>query len=112
MRESLLSQIKAVIIKPTVLGGMSKTIELISIAEKNHIMPVISDTFQSGLGLSTLITIAGTIKDRIAMGFDTYSWLQNDILKTKLQFSKNIFSLKNLDVIYRKLDYSYLKKIL
>jgi len=106
-----LSHIKAIIIKPTVIGGIEKSLKLIQFAEENNIAPVISDTFQSGIGLSTLFAIASTIKNRIAMGFDTYSWLENDILNAKLQFSKNIFSLKNMPNVKKNLNYSNLTQI-
>ncbi|MCK5033825.1 MAG: o-succinylbenzoate synthase, partial [Calditrichia bacterium] len=50
------SWIKAIIIKPTVIGSIEKSIQLIRFAENNGMLPVISDTFQSGVGLTMLIS--------------------------------------------------------
>jgi len=60
-----LSQIRAIVIKPTVIGGIEKSLKLIRFAEDNGIAPVISDTFQSGVGLSILISIASKIVDKM-----------------------------------------------
>jgi o-succinylbenzoate synthase len=105
------SQIKAIVIKPTVIGGVEKSIRLIKHVEGNGIKPVISDTFQSGVGLSTLIAIAHYIKSDTAMGFDTYSWLKEDILKERLEFQKNKIFIQNLPNIVNNIDYSILTKI-
>ena len=105
------SQIKTFVIKPTVIGGVEKSIHLIKFAEENGINPVISDTFQSGIGLSTLIAIAQTIKNETAMGFDTYSWIEQDLLQNRFQIKQGrIFydKISNFDSI---IDYSKLQKL-
>jgi o-succinylbenzoate synthase len=106
------SWLKAIVIKPTAIGGLEKSIQLIRFAEENGIKPVVSDTFQSGVGLSLLIAISTAInKKDIAMGFDTYSWLKEDILIQRLNFNANIIDIKNFLDIISNLDYSKLKKI-
>jgi o-succinylbenzoate synthase len=107
-----LSWLKAIIIKPTVIGRIEKTIQLIKYAEENRIKPVISDTFQSGVGISFLFAVSTTIKKKnIAMGFDTYSWLKDDILNQRLNFDGSIIKTKNIQEIINRLDYSKLRKI-
>ncbi len=90
---------------------MEKSIQLIRFAEENGIMPVISDTFQSGVGLNMLISISNAIADKtIAMGFDTYSWLKQDVLNERLQFEMNSILIQNLPSITKNINYTNLTK--
>jgi O-succinylbenzoate synthase len=107
-----LSFVKAAVIKPTVIGSINKSIKLIRYAENNDIIPVISDTFQSGVGLSMLITIAATIKNKnIAMGFDTYSWLKEDILINNYQINQGKLYFENINKPTITLNYPLMQKL-
>lgn len=73
--------IKAFVLKPSILGGIEKTVKICRRAEDNGIVPVISSTFDSGITLTALAQIAAiyTSPDT-AMGLDTYKWLKEDLL--------------------------------
>jgi len=102
---------KAFILKPTVIGSIQKTIHYIKLAEKFNICPVISDTFQSGLGIFFLASFSSVVSDKnLAMGIDTYNWLQKDILINPLKIicGQLFFKQKNKDAIeinFNKLEY-------
>jgi O-succinylbenzoate synthase len=103
--------IRAIIIKPSVLGSLENTLGLISQAEQNGIKVVISDTFHSGIGLSFLIRLASTIKEPIAMGFDTYQWLDDDVLVNRLPIENGCFDFKTVMDYCKNVDYSKLERV-
>ena len=106
------SKIKAIIIKPTMIGGVEKSIQLVRFAEENGILPVISDTFQSGVGLSMLISISSSIADKsIAMGFDTYTWIKQDLLQNKINISQGRVLCNEITKFDKNIFYSKLQKL-
>ncbi|MFC2088478.1 o-succinylbenzoate synthase [Calditrichota bacterium] len=92
---------KAFVLKPTIIGSIQKTMQFIHVAEKHSISPIICDTFQSGVGLSMLVAISASVKNnRLAMGLDTYNYLETDILEIPIKFNQNKL------VVNQVLDYS------
>ena len=102
--------LKAVIIKPPVVGGIQKTFELIDWAEQQNIFPVISDVFFSGVGLSMLINIAACVKKKIPMGLETYNRLQEDLLQKRIEFSNGKIR-RNENKKGQMINFELLKKI-
>lgn len=89
--------IRAFILKPSLLNGLDKTVSLANYAKEHGIIPVISSTFHSGIGLSAEANLAASINTRdIAVGLDTYKWFREDLLKSRFQ-AKN--GEVNLDII-------------
>lgn len=71
--------IKAVVIKPTLLG-LEKAAGFARAARENKITPVISSSFESSLGIYTLASMAGAVvAGDIACGLDTLDWLEHDL---------------------------------
>jgi O-succinylbenzoate synthase len=73
----------AIVIKPSVVGSIEKTIDLCLWARDKKLIPVLSSTFDSGIVLSAVAQLAAvfTLPDT-AMGLDTYKWLKADLLAT------------------------------
>ena len=89
-----LHALKAFIIKPPILGGLYKTIQLIKLAENNMKLSVISDTFQSGAGLTDLAILSTLIKNRkIAMGLGTNNALEKDVLHNRINIKNGSFNI-------------------
>ncbi|HJO95917.1 MAG TPA: o-succinylbenzoate synthase [Victivallales bacterium] len=90
-----LNIINAFVLKPTILGGIRKTMQLVKLSEKIGAVCVISDTFQSGLGVNTLINISSAIPHSgcTAMGLNTYTWLKNDIQGYKIIIKNGVVEL-------------------
>jgi O-succinylbenzoate synthase len=103
--------INTIILKPSVIGSVQKTLQYISLAKKYGIKVVISDTFHSGIGLSFLIRLASIIDKTTAMGFDTYRWLNDDILIDRLPVENGCFDLKTVMDRCNRVDYSKLEHI-
>ena len=103
--------INTLILKPSVIGSVRKTLRYINRAKECGLKVVISDTFHSGIGLAFLIRLASVVSESIPMGFDTYSWLKDDILVDKLSIVQGAFDLNTVINLSKNVNYSMLKMI-
>jgi O-succinylbenzoate synthase len=75
-----LSGIKAIVLKPTLLG-LEKTIRFARSAAPLGMTPVISSAFESGVGLGILAQVAASVNRRdVPAGLDTLDWFDQDLL--------------------------------
>ncbi len=78
---SLPNGIVALILKPSVLGGIEKTMQFATYAQNSGIKAVISSAFQSGIGLAAAANLAACMNQQdVPAGLDTYKWLAEDVL--------------------------------
>ena len=70
---------RAVVLKPTLLGGISPTLRLANRAKELGITPVISSAYETGVGALGLIALAAGVGE-IPAGLDTYRRLAEDVL--------------------------------
>jgi O-succinylbenzoate synthase len=76
---------RAVVLKPTLLGGISNTLRMAERALSLGMTPVVSSAYESGVGTAALIALAASIGDRpVPAGLDTYRALADDVLHTPL----------------------------
>lgn len=75
--------VSAVVLKPTLLGGLRKTRQWIWAAREHDVAPVISAAYESGLGLRMLVALAATTSATPA-GLSTYERLASDVLTPRL----------------------------
>jgi len=76
---------RAVVLKPTLLGGISRTLRMAEISLRLGMTPVISSAYESGVGTAALVVLAAGIGDRpVPAGLDTYRVLAGDVLETPL----------------------------
>jgi O-succinylbenzoate synthase len=76
---------RAVVLKPTLLGGISNTLRMAEWALRLGITPVVSSAYESGVGTAALIALAAGIAERpVPAGLDTYRALADDVLDTPL----------------------------
>ena len=73
------SNIRFIILKPTILGGIFNSFKLIAGAEKKEKITIISSSFESGIGLSALALLASLTKHNYAHGLDTINFFEQDI---------------------------------
>lgn len=77
--------IVAVILKPTFLGGLSRSLHLARLATGHGVRPVVSSAFESGVGMAGLVALAAVLGgDRNPAGLDTYRYLGADVLPSRL----------------------------
>ncbi len=76
---------RAVVLKPTLLGGISLTLRLASRALRLGMTPVVSSAYEGGVGTAALVALAAGIGARaVPAGLDTYSRLAADVLVSPL----------------------------
>ena len=92
------------ILKPTLSGGMTGTIERIKQAQADRIRCIISSSYESGIGMLGLIELARIIP-REVHGLDTYNLFERDVLidplslnRPRLQFDRRPIKKTDLDL--------------
>lgn len=71
----------AVILKPTLLGGLRCTLDFARAAKALGMKVVLSSSFESDLAISTLIRFASVVcEEQTPCGFDTLKWLTKSLL--------------------------------
>lgn len=75
---------QAVVLKPTLLGGISRTLRLVREASRLGMRSVISSSYESGVGTAGLVALAGVVGEEPA-GLDTYRRLAADVIRDPLQ---------------------------
>ena len=114
LKSSILSMnwLYALILKPSILGGLEKTMRYVDISERTNKIAVISDTFHSGIGISLLACFAAAkIKRNSAAGLNTYQWLAKDLLRQRLTINRSSLNLSNTYSKSKNLKTSLLTKI-
>jgi O-succinylbenzoate synthase len=76
---------RAFVLKPTLLGGISRTLRVAEQALRFGVTPVVSSAYESGVGTAALVALAAGIGERpVPAGLDTYRTLAGDVLETPL----------------------------
>jgi O-succinylbenzoate synthase len=79
-----LSGFQAVVMKPTLIGGIGRCMSILHQAKDSGVVPVISSSFESGVGTQMLAALAAAAADT-ACGLDPYRWLAEDLLADPLR---------------------------
>lgn len=85
----------AAILKPTLLGGLAATLRLALHARSVGVRPVLSATFESGVGLRGVAALAAATGAEPA-GLDTYRWLADDVLPHRLPLDRPCIDIPGL----------------
>ena len=102
---------RAVVLKPTLLGGVSRTMRLAREAVRLGIVPVVSSAYETGVGTAALISLAASIGGgNIPAGLDTYRRLETDVLEPALDLSAPRIGVREI-FDHRILDSSHLEHI-
>jgi o-succinylbenzoate synthase len=76
---------RAVVLKPTLLGGISRTLRFAGLASRLGMQPVISSAYESGVGTAALVALAASVGDEeVPAGIDTYRLFFEDVLRPPL----------------------------
>ena len=102
----------AVVLKPTLLGGLSRTLRFAETASRLGMTPVTSAAYESGVGTGALVALAAGIWDRATpAGLDTYRRLAEDVSRPRLDLSEPCVSVEKLPGGRRVLDHRWLKLV-
>ena len=72
-----------IILKPMMLGGLLTSLEIIELAEKNNVVPVITSSFESAIGRANTVIAAAVVKADIAHGLAVTRYFDYDIAEDK-----------------------------
>jgi O-succinylbenzoate synthase len=75
--------VRAVVLKPTLLGGIAEARRWAGWARERNAEPVVSASYESGVGLRMLVALAGSLSTAPA-GLSTYARLADDVLRPRL----------------------------
>lgn len=101
--------LKAVVLKPTLLGGLGPTLDWMNWAQESSRQSIVSAAFESGVGIRNLIAVAGARAINTVAGLDTYSYLADDVVNPALQFRRGRVAIfqsfpKSWEINFDKLD--------
>jgi len=83
------------ILKPMIIGGLLPTLEIIELAEKNIITPVITSSFESAVGKANAVVAAATVKKEIAHGLAVAEYFKNDVIPDPFPVQDGKITLSN-----------------
>ena len=89
--------IKAIVLKPTLLGGFRASSRLAHKARQFGLQPVVSSSFETGVGIAGLARLAAAVSRDIPVGLDTYRWLATDIVLPMIETQKGYIDLEELE---------------
>lgn len=103
---------RALVLKPTLLGGFEITMWLARKAVNLGMTPVISSSFESGLGIAALGRLAAyTQSDDVAAGLDTLSWFAADVLDGPLPITDGALDLAGAQVLADRVPVERLQEL-
>ena len=96
---------RAVVLKPTLLGGVSRTLRFANRASYLGIKPVISSAYETGVGTAALVALsAGVGDEEVPAGLDTYRRLAEDVLRPSLDLPAPRVDVRAVMDIRREID--------
>ena len=103
---------RAVILKPTLLGGLMPTRRMAQRATALGMKPVFSATFETGVGLQGLVALVAALSpDDIPAGLDTYRWLADDVMTPHLDLGHGSLDVAMVLRASRSINETLLKEI-
>ncbi len=102
----------AFVLKPTLLGGISRTLRVAGRAHRLGVTPVISSAYESGVGTAALVALAAGIGDRpVPAGLDTYRAMAEDVLETPLNLPAPEVGVRETAEASRTIDVRRLERL-
>jgi o-succinylbenzoate synthase len=104
--------VSAVVLKPTLVGGLANVVEFAREAHLLGITPVVSACYESGVGIAGLAHLAAalTVED-VPAGLDTYHLLREDVLGERLELVEGRLRLAQIDRALASFDSSSLERV-
>ena len=101
---------RAVVLKPTLLGGISPTLRLANRAKELGITPVISSAYETGVGTLALVALAAGVGE-VPAGLDTYRRLAQDVLVPPLHLTSARIDVGAMTGARREMDHRWLTPV-
>lgn len=101
--------VEVLIIKPTLWGGLERTWQLVKNAKKSGIRVIISSSFETGLGLTALASLACGISHNVPIGLDTLKWFEKDLLIDKPEIKNGYFEIPKVSLAPDQINHDLLQ---
>ena len=103
---------RAVVLKPTLLGGISRTLRFAAHASRLGMQPVISSAYETGVGTAALVALAAGVGDEeVPAGLDTYRRLADDVLRPRLDLTAPRVDVFAMESTRREVDPRLLRPV-
>jgi len=103
--------VTTLVLKPTVLG-LEKAVRFARQGRSLGLRPVISSSFESGLGLFALAQVAAAVQpEGDPAGLDTYEWLGADVFRERLPIRRAVLELDEIQSLMPLLATERLQKV-
>ena len=99
------------VLKPTLLGGIRKTLCRAQEARAHGIQSIISSSFESGIGIATLAHLTAASGAGVSAGLDTLKWFSRDLLKEPCTVRRGIMSLSGGGIAECDIRTEYLAEV-
>jgi len=104
--------IKAIILKPSVLGGFYNTARLIHKLRNKNIKPILSNAFLSGLALSMISLFAAQMKlFHYPVGLDTLNNFTTDLLGEDFPLAKSEIDISKVLKFFNRINLNILEDL-
>jgi O-succinylbenzoate synthase len=102
---------RAVVLKPTLLGGLRATVEWARAAAQLGVTPVLSASYESGMGTQVLLALASVLGRRdVPAGLRTYTRFEQDLLTPPLDLHGPTVDVREACAGTREVDIERLTK--
>jgi len=106
-----ISGVETIVLKPTMLGGIEKILQLMTQAENLTLDAVISSSFESSIGIWMLANIVEASSHNTAAGLDTLKWFDSDVLKQPVSTENGVINIETKLIQKDDINFSILKKL-
>jgi O-succinylbenzoate synthase len=103
--------LKAMVLKPTLLGGFGRTLEYVKRAHDLSLKTVVSSCFESAIGLNLLAHFASQIAPDTPCGLDTSEWFKENLLDLPLTVSSGQMLLNPSRTLTTDINLSLLTEV-
>ncbi len=103
---------RAAVLKPTLLGGISRTLRFAERASRLGMKLVISSAYETGVGTAALVALAAGVGDgEVPAGLDTYRRLAEDVLRPRLDLPAPHVAVRAMASTRREIDRRLLTRV-
>ena len=101
---------RTVVLKPTLLGGMSRALRFAEEARALGMASVVSSSYEGGVGTAALVALAAAVGEEPA-GLDTYRALAEDVIEAPLRLPAPTMDVRGTMEAARKVDVRRLEPV-
>ncbi len=103
---------RAAVLKPTLLGGISRTLRFADLASRLGMRAVVSSAYETGVGTAALVALAAGIGgEEVPVGLDTYRRLAGDVLRPPLDLPAPRVDVFAVAGVRREIDSRLLRPV-